>query len=217
MKSIGLAAPDGRSAPPRRQKRGLERLESLVAAGKRMLNERSLAELSIGDLCREVNATTGAFYNQFESKDDFFRVVQASVCEQRRSEFEAFMQEVQAQDPEPAEMVARLVRNYIEHMRQDGGVLRASLLNVRADADWWGPFRELGAHHRKMLEAWLAPKLTHIKRSERPMRIAFAHQALAGTIVHTILNRPGTLGLHDEAFVRELVRLVQGYLELPRA
>ncbi len=215
MKSSGVL-PGAAGLPPRRQKRGVERLEALVAAGKRMLGERSLEELSVSDLCREVDATTGAFYNQFESKDAFFRVVQTSVCEQRSREFEAFMREVQAQDLTPGEMVARLVRNYIEHMRQDGGVLRASLLHVRTEEDWWAPFRELGAHHRQVLEAWLLPRLPHIKVSQRALRIAFAHQALSGTIVHTILNRPGNLGLHDEAFVRELVRLVRSYLELPQ-
>mgnify|MGYP003586067846 CR=1 FL=1 len=117
--------------PARRQRRGVERLEALLAAARRMLNERSLEELSVGDLCREVDATTGAFYNQFESKAVFFHAVQHSVCEQRKQDFAAFMTQVEAQDFEPAEMVARLVRNYIEHMRLDGGVIRASLLHVR--------------------------------------------------------------------------------------
>lgn len=200
--------------PTRRQRRGVERLEALLAAARRMLNERSLEELSIGDLCREVDATTGAFYNQFESKAAFFHAVQHSVCEQRRQDFEAFMGEVHAQDLAPAEMVARLVRNYVEHMRLDGGVIRASLLHVRTGEDWWAAFRELGAHHKQLLSAWLLPRLPHIKPSQRQLRIDFAHQALSGTIVHTILNRPGALSLNDEAFVREVIRLVQGYLEV---
>lgn len=179
-----------------------------------MLNERSLEELSIGDLCREVDATTGAFYNQFESKAVFFYAVQQSVCEQRKQDFAVFMANVEAQELEPAEMVARLVRNYVEHMRLDGGVIRASLLHVRTGEDWWAAFRELGAHHKQLLAAWLLPRLKHIKPSQRALRIDFAHQALSGTIVHTILNRPGTLGLNDEAFIREVIRLVQGYLEL---
>lgn len=179
-----------------------------------MLNERSLEELSIGDLCREVDATTGAFYNQFESKAVFFHAVQQSVCEQRKQDFAEFMADVEAQELDPGEMVARLVRNYVEHMRLDGGVIRASLLHVRTGEDWWATFRELGAHHKQLLTAWLLPRLTHIKPSQRQLRIDFAHQALSGTIVHTILNRPGTLGLNDEAFIREVIRLVQGYLEL---
>lgn len=42
-------------------------------------------------------------------------------------------------------MVAGLVRNYVEHMWLDGGVIRASLLHVRTGEDWWAAFRELGA------------------------------------------------------------------------
>lgn len=65
-----------------------------------MLNERSLEELSIGDLCREVDATTGALYNQFESKAAFFHAVQQSVCEQRKQDFAVFMADVEAQELE---------------------------------------------------------------------------------------------------------------------
>jgi AcrR family transcriptional regulator len=201
--------------PPRRQRRGIERLEALLAAGRHMLNERSLEELSVSDLCREVDATTGSFYNQFDSKAAFFQALQHGVCAQRKREFETFMQEVEAQRLAPAEMVARLVRNFVEHMRQDGGVIRASLLHVRTGEDWWAAFRDLGAHHKRLLNAWLLPRLGHIKASQRQQRIAFAHQALSGTIVHTLLNRPGVLGLQDEAFIREVVRMVQNYLELP--
>ena len=201
--------------PPRRQRRGVQRLQALMAAGRRMLNDRSLEELSIVELCREVDATTGAFYNQFDSKAAFFRALQRSVCDQRARQFDAFMADVQAQQIAPAEMVARLVRNFVEHVRQDGGVIRASLLHVRTDEDWWAPFRQLGAHHKQLLGAWLVPRLPQLKASQRQLRVDFAHQALSGAIVHTLLNRPGTLGLADEALIRELTRLVRSYLELP--
>ncbi len=217
MKTVESANASPPARSPRRQQRGVERVEALLAAGRRMLNERSLEELSIGDLCREVDATTGAFYSQFDGKDAFFEALQRSVCEQRMRQFEAFMAEVEAQGLAPAEMIARLVRNYVEHMRLDGGVVRASLLHVRTGADWWAAFRDLGAHHKALLNPWMLPRLTHIKPSLRQRRLDFAHQSLAGVIVHTLLNRPSGLGLNDEAFVREVVRLVQGYLELPRA
>ena len=57
---------------PSRQKRSRETTAALLKAGADMLKGRSLDELSIEDLCAEVDATVGAFYSRFDSKEVYF-------------------------------------------------------------------------------------------------------------------------------------------------
>jgi hypothetical protein len=42
--------------------------------------------------------------------------------------------------------------------------------------------------------------------------VLFAYQAMAGTLVHAVLNNPGPLKLEDEALKRELIRMIRAYL-----
>src|ERR1700759_3285800 len=74
---------------PSRQKRRREMTAALLGAGAEMLRSRSLAELSIETLCAEVDATVGAFYSRFESKEAYFNALMALAArdgEQRLGE-----------------------------------------------------------------------------------------------------------------------------------
>ena len=63
----GLVAP--------RQARSHRSLESMVAALEHLLRDRPFEEISVAEICRSANVTTGAFYARFQAKDSLMPYV----------------------------------------------------------------------------------------------------------------------------------------------
>src|SRR5207237_3152511 len=86
MKTDGLGTPENIGAwaaeghlpemLPARQARSIKTAAVLIEAGRRLLREMSLEDLSIEDLCEAAGTTVGAFYGRFGSKGDFFVTMQ---------------------------------------------------------------------------------------------------------------------------------------------
>lgn len=196
----------------RRSSRGEKTIQALVSAARERLRHASLQELSVAQLCADIGLTTGAFYNAFKGKKEFFKALQEQACADRAQELNELLRTSETQSLPLAEICHRLVRQIVSNARKDEGILRASLLHDRRDEDLWTPFKELGALHKQLLVAHLAPHLRHLPPRERDLRIRFANQAIAALIVHTLINRPGPLDIAEEAFITETSRMMVNYL-----
>lgn len=128
---------------PSRQKRSRETTLALLEAGAQMLRTRSLGDLSIEALCAEVDATVGAFYSRFESKEAYFNALMALAAR----DGERRVAEMAADRSEPgADLAARcrqLVGGVIAWMRAHEGVLRAALQHDDNRPEQWTPFKQL--------------------------------------------------------------------------
>src|SRR3954464_4619960 len=121
---------DGLDLPgvaPSRQKRSRETTLALLTAGAEMLRKRSLAELSIEALCRQVGATVGAFYSRFESKDAYFNALMALAARDGESRLSRMKEDNRLADVDLVELSRLLVRGTIGWIRNHEGVLRAAL------------------------------------------------------------------------------------------
>jgi AcrR family transcriptional regulator len=198
---------------PTRQARSLRTVLALLDAGKTLLHQRSLEELSVEALCAEAGATVGSFYGRFESKHAFFVTMQRIHVIRARE----FLPELEAQLLKDVSSLERLcqgvVKITVNRFRDDLGVLRASLQHCREGM--WEPLRRLGEEYRAVVTAQIAPHLEHLPPKTRELRVRFGFQALTGTLVHAVLNNPGPLGLDDDRLVGELSRLLHSYMEAP--
>ncbi|MDO8280432.1 MAG: TetR/AcrR family transcriptional regulator, partial [Burkholderiaceae bacterium] len=109
------------------------------------------------------------------------------------------------------ELCEDMVCATVEIFRSNFGVIRASLQH--AGDGMWSMFKADGDRYREVLAAGLAPHLRHLTPAQRRLRILFAFQVVAGTLVHAVLNNPGPLSVDDKALVPELVRVVRSYLK----
>src|SRR5438093_10662312 len=57
---------------PTRQERSLRTALALVEAGRTLLFDHSLEDLSVEMVCQHAGTTVGAFYGRFENKHAFF-------------------------------------------------------------------------------------------------------------------------------------------------
>jgi AcrR family transcriptional regulator len=195
---------------PAQQTRSARTAAALIEAGRELLTRKSLEELSIEAVCAAAGTTVGAFYGRFDSKESFFVTMQRVQTMVTENAIRAFVERHPFGHSSVEALCADIVRETIANFRNNLGVMRASLEHSREGL--WHVIKESGDRYRSMLIHLMSPYLSHIEPSKRNLRILFAYQALAGVIVHIVLNNPGPLPLEDSRLELELMRLVRAYL-----
>lgn len=198
---------------PTRQERSLRTALAMIEAGRTLLMDRSLEDLSVEMVCQYAATTVGAFYGRFESKHAFFVTMQRVQTLRSQTILADFIKRHNANNMSLDNLCEEMVGLTVQGFRSNLGVLRASLQHTKEGM--WELFKASGDRYRIALTAKLSPNLTHIPPAQRKLRILFAYQAMAGTLVHAALNNPGPLTLGDDALITELVRLVKAYLSAP--
>lgn len=163
-----------------------------------MLRSRSLAELSIEALCRQVGATVGAFYSRFESKDAYFN----ALIELAARDGERMMANLSGNErlgdaglPERCRFV---VSGIIGWIRRHEGVLRAALQHDDTRPNRWTTFKGLARTTTARATPLLLPAMGKGREAAKTRSIAFGFQIVLGTLVNAILNDPGPLSIHDK-------------------
>ena len=190
---------------PSRQKRSRETTAALLRAGAEMLRVRNLDELSIIELCNEVDVTVGAFYSRFESKEAYFNTLLGLAARDASGMLARLMQNDDALRTESLDDLCRiLVTQMISWIRSHEGVLRAALQHNDTRPTRWNTFKELA---RKTAAAATPPLLRAMgggRIAAKTRTIAFGFQVTFGTLVNAVLNDPGPLSIHDREMIDRL-------------
>ncbi|MGR4868281.1 TetR/AcrR family transcriptional regulator [Variovorax sp. LARHSF232] len=195
---------------PTRQQRSLRSTLAMLDAGRMLLQDRSLEDLSLETVCQAAGTTIGTFYGRFEHKLAFFVTLQRIHTIRSQAVIGEMVRRYAHDAPGLDELCEQMVSVTVRNFRSNTGVLRASLQHTKEGM--WDLFRESGDRYRSVLEEQLSLHLEHHSPAVRQLRILFAYQALAGVLVHATLNDPGPLSLEDDRLIPELVRLVRAYL-----
>lgn len=185
----------------------------MIEAGRTLLRDRSLEDLSVEAVCRAAGTTVGAFYGRFENKQAFFLTMERVQTMQSEAVLADFAARHVIGKTRLDDLCQDMVHLTVQGFRSNVGVLRAALQHTKEGM--WDLFKASGDRYRAALTVRMKPLLTHLPPKERELRILFAYQALAGTLVHATLNNPGPLLLEDEALITELARMVKTYLKAP--
>jgi AcrR family transcriptional regulator len=197
---------------PARQKRSREMSEALLEAGQRLLRKRSLAALSVEDICASIGASVGAFYSRFQSKEAYFQALQHLACRRAASWLEGEGAPEALAEAPLAEICHAIAKGGVAWMRAYEGVVRAALQHAGTHPARWTPFKELG---RLTLQRWQPLLLRRLRgsRRRRERAIGFAFQLLFGTLVNIVLNDPGPLSLGDADLPEQLARAMAAALD----
>jgi AcrR family transcriptional regulator len=182
---------------PSRQKRSRETTAALLQAGAELLRTHSLAELSIGALCRQVGATVGAFYSRFESKDAYFNALIELAARDGESMLANLSGNERLADTGLAERCQFLVTGIVGWIRKHEGVLRAALQHDDTRPDRWTTFKGLARATTARATPLLLPAMGKGREAAKTRSIAIGFQVVLGTLVNAILNDPGPLSIHD--------------------
>lgn len=195
---------------PSRQKRSRETTAALLKAGADMLKTRSLDDLSIEDLCAEVDATVGAFYSRFDGKEAYFGALLTLAARDGQAMLAAMAGNETLRALELRDLCAQLVGQIAGWMRKHEGVLRAALQRSDARPSRWTPFKALARQTVDGIEPLLLRTMGGGRSAARRQTIGFGLQVVLGTLVNAVLNDPGPLSLGD----KELVTRLSGCLVL---
>ena len=204
------AVPDLPGVTPSRQQRSRETTAALLQAGAEMLRTRSLAELSIEMLCRQVGATVGAFYSRFESKDAYFNALIELAARDGAGRLSRMKGDPRLADADLTERSRLLVRGTTNWIRNHEGVLRAALQHDDTRPDRWSTFKALARANVAEATPILLGAMGPGNKAAKTRAIAFGFQVVLGTLVNAILNDPGPLSIHD----REMEERLAGCLLL---
>ena len=196
---------------PSRQKRSRETTVALLQAGAEMLRTRSLDDISIEALCAEVDATVGAFYSRFDSKEVYFNALLELAA---RDGSVRLARITSVEEMSLAELCHGLVRDITAWMRAHEGVARAALQHGDTRPARWTRFKELG--RRTTVEA--TPPLLRAmgkgRTAAKARAIGFGFQVVFGTLVNAVLNDPGPLSIKEAEMVERLSRCLLQLLEV---
>ena len=193
---------------PSRQKRSRETTAALLRAGAGMLRTRSLDDLSIEDLCAEVDATVGAFYSRFDSKEVYFGALLTIAARDGEAMLVRMTQNGGLGDLTLADLCRALVSGVTGWMRTHEGVLRAALQRGDARPMRWTAFKDLARQTAGRAEPLLLRAMTRetgsARRAAKVRTIGFGLQVMFGTLVNAVLNDPGPFALRDAELVERL-------------
>lgn len=208
--SEGLDSQDGFVAP--RYRSGQRSADALLEAGRNLLAQISYEGLTVSELCKQANLTTGAFYRRFESKDAFFLALQRLALDDAARTQRALQGKLEKSAwpgfAEAAHAVVDAMRAW--HLRHHG-VIRASLQRRDHTLDSWHAFRDFA----RTFVAAMAPRLARLpelrRRADAPTRLTVGFQIVIGTMINAVLNDPGPLSLEDEALTDALAQVLVLY------
>lgn len=194
---------------PTQQERSLRSALAMLTAGRELLADRGLEDLSIEAVCQLAGTAVGAFYGRFGNKDAFFTTMQRLMSLRSQDRLAELATSYKANPVTVNQVVTDIVHLTVDVFRDDVGIMRASLQHSKEGL--WRPIKTSGDKYRTVLADAITPHLQEEPELAR-MRVHFAYQAMVGVLVHSILNKPGPLHLESPELAAELVRLMTAYL-----
>jgi AcrR family transcriptional regulator len=199
-----------RKRPTQARSRAL--VDAIVQAGSELLVDRGFEALTLQDVAARAGVSPGSLYQYFPDKAALVTELTERLSE-RELAFHAARFSTAAADASLEETLSLVLSTTVAFQREVGPVMRAAL----AALPHLGRYEQLADRARqasRLLEALLEPHAARL-----PVDVALATHVIAN-VVHSlthdgILARPQQLD--DDTLVRELKRVVFGYLGLPAA
>lgn len=189
--------------------------DALLAAGRRLLRDRTLDELSVADIAAGGGMSVGSFYGRFADKDSYFAVLQERANAEWLEEGRAVLQRRRRAPPGAERLLREICAAYIGIFRRERGFVLAALRHASTHPGSWTPFRSAGQAFVADVSGVLEPLLEHLPPAQRAPRLRFAMQLMFATGINAVLNDPGPIRLEDPRLELELAHALCAYLEVP--
>lgn len=198
-----------------KQERAKKTEQALLDALERLLATKSFADLTVSELAREADLTTGAIYRRFADKNDVLRAA-----------FQRFLDRTEMHDAEyPAslsdhEVLARYLGELMEFTIENIHLMRAA--NGLGDLSAFDQMNEA----RSQSASWLAKRLqtSSLSRDELLKRCRFVLRVVTATYRDTFLSGRAAIGSRADykrehqseldGLIEDMTKLARSYLSL---
>jgi len=190
-----MAPPFELDLPQPQQSRSVQTQQSLVDAGRAILQEMPWEAVSIALIAKRAGRSVGVFYQRFGSKEDFLTLLLKHWLDDGYAQLER-----QMPGDTPLEMIDTYLMDVFNRIRTNRYLWRAALQRAMDDPASWEPFRHFAAARREQFASQLGERRGRpVDEAERG-RLDLATQVFNSVINNALLNDPGPLRVDQPAF-----------------
>lgn len=195
-----------------RQQRSKFTVEQILEGAAHVFAERGYAETTTNHIADRAGVSIGSLYQYFPNKDALL----VALMEQHMERTVAHLWEMLEEALPLNEPVGTLLRRFMEAMvdvhLEEPRLTRILLFNTLQHADFTEKLHQIEDGMLGAISQLLAsrPDVTH----SEPHRAAYFLVHIVENLVHEFVVHPPS-SMDREAFVSELVRLLEGYLCAP--
>lgn len=202
---------------PARQQRSMARQQSILRAGRNLLQKVPFDTLRMEQIANEANCSVGTLYQRFKDKDALLDVVLEEVI--------AELDDLATEELSPPRLKDLSAQVGIWHvvsvahgfLLANQGLLRALIARQLRQPDAISPLQLAGARVVSLSYEALCECSDDFRRTVAQRDYQFALQMVIGTLNNAIINRPGPYQIDDAAIVDKLTLAVCRITGLPVA
>lgn len=195
------------------QERSRLTYQALLDCAERLLTARSFNDISLSEICRGINCTTGAFYHRFASKEALLLHLEDRLYERAGELVEVFRE---AAPLAGRELLRTLITDTVDFYVKNKGSIRALTLAAQSDPEL---SQRLSRRSREVMQrgSRYLGKRFDIRSRDSERSIEFAVVAVRAVLREVILFGSDALGEYPrDVLISELVELFTRYLGLKK-
>jgi AcrR family transcriptional regulator len=188
----------------------------LLSAGRSCIERLSYEGMSIGDVAREAECSTGAFYHHFTGKEDFYTAVVARATKEAAREVELFFSSEEHAGKDVERFIYDAITLQVQLLRDNRELLVATLAKSLSSHDAWVPVRAVGSMIAEEIWAHLKTRDLLIQKPNPAHAVAIACQLMQGSSLQLITISRGPLKIENDETIAELQSMMLSYLGLQK-
>ena len=116
---------------PPLQSRSEKTLERILAATKKLLRERPMAEITVADITAKARCSTGSFYQRFSSKEELLSALYSQYDQELRGRIRAMLSKVPKAGLGLGQTIASLISLMVDQYAEERWLYREFVLYSR--------------------------------------------------------------------------------------
>lgn len=184
---------------PADQKRSRVLQDKFLIAGRQVLLDTRLVDISIPSLAASANSSVGGFYSRFESKEAFFEFLLVKMLSEHLRLFDMHLAPARFVDGSRRGVSEAFVDvMLIVFSGPWRGVLREAYSQIPARPESWEPMKQRGRLLRERITELYTPLVANRKGLEE--RVSFGVQQLFSALNNEMMNPHLAFSIDDHRF-----------------
>lgn len=203
---------------PPRQARSRSTLSRIANATTTLLEERGARRITVREIVERADASVGAFYARFDSKEDALAYIRRQFWEEATELWRDFLSPARWQDVPTSSVVAEVIRRFARSFLRPERRSRAFLLEALRDSDQGirRELRDLDRHIAEEMGRILAARVEDLA-GENPRIVAErTFPAVLGAIRDHLLFDASRSAAAERELVLGLVQMFGSAVGAPR-
>ncbi len=201
------------------QARTRERFEQILDATEELLETRFFEDISVQDIVKAAEVSTGSFYARFKSKNDVLRELYRRYREDLSQVDEQAVAE-QTSDMTLSELIHFMVERGVERMENRRGLIRTIALHMRQTPDATSDRERATAKHARDVAVKILMRkrkeICHPKPEEAARLIVFTLAAACREFVlFNYTAHASQLRIRRSRFISEMAEMMRKFLMCP--